>query len=144
MSLSFIPRDGSEFAGSKAAQACTACRKQKRKCDKSLPACGLCVRMSRPCDYTDVPQPAPTADDLAALQLKLLELENRLNQTGSSSASVEETPMFSPPREPLWHGGVNQFPNVVFLDLDAFRWLDMTIPKPSVEIPAVSTFRSMS
>ncbi|KAK3984138.1 hypothetical protein QBC44DRAFT_253576 [Cladorrhinum sp. PSN332] len=64
---------------SRATQACVACRKQKRKCDKTLPVCGLCARMNRPCDYTGDAQPPPTSEDLATLQARLNELENRLN-----------------------------------------------------------------
>ncbi|GKT91908.1 fungal specific transcription factor domain-containing protein [Colletotrichum tofieldiae] len=64
----------------------------KRKCDKSLPACGLCARMERRCDYAEpLAHPAPTADDFAALQLKLLDLESRLNQAGSTSSPSSTT-----------------------------------------------------
>ncbi|KAK0630123.1 hypothetical protein B0T17DRAFT_589721 [Bombardia bombarda] len=100
MSLSLLPRDndpppppsssgagagGIESAASvsKASQACISCRKQKRKCDKTLPACGLCARMTRRCDYTDTPS-APTADDIAVLQARVAELENRLSNGGGS------------------------------------------------------------
>ncbi|RYP43048.1 hypothetical protein DL768_010106 [Monosporascus sp. mg162] len=69
--------DACEKAATKANQACHSCKRQKRKCDKVLPACGLCSRMSRTCDYSDIP-PAPTAEDIMSLQLKLLELESRL------------------------------------------------------------------
>ena len=31
-----------------APQACSSCRKQKRRCDKQLPACSLCQRIGRP------------------------------------------------------------------------------------------------
>jgi hypothetical protein len=107
--------------------------------------------MGRPCDYTDGPPPAPTAEDLAVLQLRLVELEGRLNgavtaaaasATEHSNSSGVEGPtpatVFTPPREQLWQGGVNQFPSVVFLDADAFGWLDMAVPKPTVQIPEVS------
>ncbi|KAF6814743.1 fungal specific transcription factor domain-containing protein [Colletotrichum plurivorum] len=84
--LLLTPRD--RFAsGAKAAQACGSCKRQKRKCDKALPACGLCSRMDRHCDYAEPQLPAPTADDFAALQLKLLELESRLNGAGAVPAS---------------------------------------------------------
>jgi hypothetical protein len=151
MSLTLLPHDPNEFAASKANQACSACRKQKRKCDKSFPACSLCARMGRPCDYTDAQQPPPTTEDIAALQMKLIELESRLNSghgassAGSSgmpdSASTNTTYAQQPPpqtaREALWQGGMSHFPSVLFLDFDAFRWLSMAVPKPSVEIPAV-------
>ncbi|GKT41743.1 sorbitol dehydrogenase [Colletotrichum spaethianum] len=87
MALLLTPRD--RYADeAKAPQACASCRKMKRKCDKSRPACGLCVRMERRCDYAESsPHPAPTADDFAALQLKLLELESRLNQAGGTPSA---------------------------------------------------------
>ena len=66
-----------ELTGLRASQACIACRKQKRKCDKTLPACSLCVRMSRGCDYSDS-TPTPNADDFAILRQKVSELESRL------------------------------------------------------------------
>ncbi|KAH8805052.1 hypothetical protein F5884DRAFT_902138 [Xylogone sp. PMI_703] len=34
-----------------ATQACLPCKKQKRKCDKSLPKCSLCIRLCRDCNY---------------------------------------------------------------------------------------------
>lgn len=84
--LLLTPRD--RFASDvKAPQACGSCKRQKRKCDKALPACGLCSRMDRRCDYAEPQQPAPTADDFAALQLRLLELESRLNGAGTVPAS---------------------------------------------------------
>ncbi|KZL70576.1 fungal specific transcription factor domain-containing protein [Colletotrichum incanum] len=91
MSLLLTPRD--RYASeAKASQACASCRKMKRKCDKSLPACGLCARMERRCDYAEpLPHPAPTADDFAALQLKLLDLESRLNQAGGTSSPSSTT-----------------------------------------------------
>ncbi|KAF9892056.1 hypothetical protein FE257_002462 [Aspergillus nanangensis] len=35
-----------------AANVCTVCREQKRKCDKKLPFCSRCVQLKRPCNYT--------------------------------------------------------------------------------------------
>jgi len=34
-----------------ARQACAACKRQKRKCTRELPACQLCRKSRRPCDY---------------------------------------------------------------------------------------------
>ncbi|KAK4190477.1 hypothetical protein QBC35DRAFT_489655 [Podospora australis] len=85
----------------KAQQACVSCRKQKRKCDKTLPTCGLCARMARPCDYTaDTAQPPPgstaTASELATLQARLNELESRLN-ISSTQAAHEQQQQYQPP-----------------------------------------------
>lgn len=148
-SLNFFPPEvGAEmFTGAgavtassaKAAQACVPCRRQKRKCDKDLPKCGLCSRMGRLCDYTDVQQ-APTVDDLMSVQIKLVELERRLNQkeqhNGSSVAlppaldAVSEKP-------PLWMPAQSRFPSAMFLDMECFSCAGLSVPKPAVEIPKV-------
>ncbi|KAJ9151699.1 Fungal-specific transcription factor domain-containing protein, partial [Coniochaeta hoffmannii] len=138
--------------GAKAAQACVPCRKQKRKCDKGLPACGLCSRMGRICDYTEVQQ-APTAEDLMSMQMKIFELEQRLNQkeqeNGRSIASPNGnsnssggTPGPSASflsvvneRPPLWMPAQSKFPSAMFLDIDCFIYASLPVPKPSAEIP---------
>ncbi|KAB5578635.1 hypothetical protein GE09DRAFT_1090501 [Coniochaeta sp. 2T2.1] len=145
----------------KAAQACVPCRKQKRKCDKGLPACGLCSRMGRPCDYSEVHQ-TPTAEDLSSMQMKILELEQRLNQkeqqqqqqhqsqNGSSavtspnghSTSSGGTPGPSASflnavseKPPLWMPAQSKFPSAMFLDIDCFIYASLPVPKPAAEIP---------
>ncbi|EFQ25333.1 fungal specific transcription factor domain-containing protein [Colletotrichum graminicola M1.001] len=144
----------------KAPQACASCRKMKRKCDKSLPACGLCTRMDRRCDYADPPPPpppphqqqqypGPTADDFAALQLKLLELESRLDHQAGPAAAVASA-LFSDADAATAFGAVvgsglgpdhpgstsAQYPPDVFLDIWAFKALNQSLPRPSVDIPA--------
>jgi hypothetical protein len=138
---------------SKAAQACVPCRKQKRKCDKSLPSCGLCSRMGRSCDYTDVQQ-APTAEDLVSMQMKIIELEERLNQknqqesVNSSSGMNTLNGSLGPgpsafftkavgEKPPLWMPAQSKFPSAMFLDIDCFTYAALPIPKPSAEIPLV-------
>ncbi|OHE96669.1 fungal specific transcription factor domain-containing protein [Colletotrichum orchidophilum] len=87
MSLLLMPRD--RYApDAKAPLACGSCKRQKRKCDKARPACGLCTRLDRRCDYAEPAPTAPTADDFAALQLKLNELESRLNTRNSTPTSI--------------------------------------------------------
>ncbi|KAF4783907.1 fungal specific transcription factor domain-containing protein [Colletotrichum scovillei] len=90
MSLFLTPRD--RYAtDAKAPLACGSCKRQKRKCDKARPACGLCTRMERRCDYAGPAPAAPTADDFAALQLKLIELEGRLNTAGSGGTPASSS-----------------------------------------------------
>jgi hypothetical protein len=122
----------------KANQACMTCRKQKRKCNKALPACGLCERMNRHCDYSDA-TPPPTSEDFNALRMKLMELESRLNggngpmnsptpfATPSSTALSGSEPLgppippYSPQDTPSqWQGVQNRFPAIAFLDKEAF------------------------
>ncbi|KAF3357457.1 60S ribosomal protein L38 [Verticillium dahliae VDG1] len=141
MSLSFPSESSSEQSSTRAPQACGTCKRQKRKCDKALPSCGLCVRMRRHCDYTDA-VPAPTPEDFAALQLKLQELETRLNTNSSGSvASLGGSP---PPNavpnyvqaDFSWQPPISvQFPASLFLDLSTWKRMRRVVPKPVVEIP---------
>ncbi|KAL0935125.1 fungal specific transcription factor domain-containing protein [Colletotrichum truncatum] len=152
------PRD--QFtADGKAPQACGNCKRQKRKCDKAFPSCGLCSRMERCCDYAEPQKPAPTAEDFAALQLKLVELEDRLKNASSETSSVSRNGvgqghygsssgasmggLASPPAsassglEPLWEQqSAVQFPPDVFLDIVTYECLNQPVPKPSIDIPA--------
>lgn len=161
MSMSTAPAIAA--APAKAAQACVPCRKQKRKCDKGLPTCGLCSRMGRLCDYTDVQQ-APTAEDLMSMQMKIIELEQRLNQkeqqtshtlaspnattntistggTPGPSASFMNTVSEKPPP---WMPAQSKFPSAMFLDIDCFIYASLPVPKPAAEIPMVATCLTLS
>ncbi|KAL5355051.1 hypothetical protein BJX96DRAFT_140572, partial [Aspergillus floccosus] len=42
----------SDPSSTNAINVCLACREQKRKCDKRLPACSRCVRQKRSCNYS--------------------------------------------------------------------------------------------
>ncbi|ROV99367.1 hypothetical protein VSDG_03995 [Cytospora chrysosperma] len=157
MSLFLLPRE-QDATTPRAAQACKTCRKQKRRCDKALPACSRCASLQRPCDYSEPPAEAPaapTAEAFASLQVKLAEIEAKLdaNRTPSAVADVVlPTPGFSPGDVPmgnanpdggdLYMGGQegqplcrNRFPSMFFLDLDVYKGVGVRIPKPSVEIP---------
>lgn len=165
MSISY----SSPLAGSmdsnlpKAPQACMSCRKQKRKCNKGLPACSLCERMGRLCDYSDA-SPAPTSDDFNALRQKLLELERRLN--GSNGPNGIDNPTYLPTpsastvsgtadsvgatpgniylqQDPAYQNVQNRFPGIAFLDSEAFKYGQIVVPKPSVDIPVVSVLISL-
>ncbi|KAN0093658.1 hypothetical protein V8E51_016842 [Hyaloscypha variabilis] len=140
-----------EMGIGKAPQACMSCRKQKRKCSKTLPACDLCQRMNRHCDYSNA-APPPSSDDFNALRQKLMELESRLNGGGmnpqmSPYATPSSTtmptsdnlgppvPAYTPPQEVPWQGIQNRFPAIAFLDSDNFKVGGIVVPKPSLEIP---------
>lgn len=149
----------------KAPQACLSCRKQKRKCNKALPACSLCERMGRVCDYSDA-SPAPTSEDFSALRLRLLELERRLNESNGSNIvdnttylptssasivvsgtadSVGATPAtVYIQQDPAYQNVQNRFPGIAFLDSEAFKYGQVVVPKPSLDIPVVSTFLDLT
>ncbi|KAH7388938.1 hypothetical protein BKA64DRAFT_747579 [Cadophora sp. MPI-SDFR-AT-0126] len=143
-----------ERLASNADQACVACKRQKRRCDKAVPQCSLCRRTGRMCVYSDASDPPPTAAAFAALQKRLSELEDRLNTTpntssGDTSSPAEShrtlsdvggarnsgqsivspsVPMVSEQQEP-------DFPAALFLDIDCFVWAGIQMPDPSVGIP---------
>ncbi|KAK7743591.1 hypothetical protein SLS53_004126 [Cytospora paraplurivora] len=98
MTLSLLPRDQeprlSDASISRAAQACTTCRKQKRRCDKALPACSRCASLQKVCDYAEAAgtPTAPTAEAFASLQAKLAEIEARLDATTAAVAHKSPAP----------------------------------------------------
>ncbi|KAK8908994.1 hypothetical protein ACHAPC_000144 [Botrytis cinerea] len=129
----------------KAPQACVTCKKQKRKCDKVLPHCGLCSRMQRHCDYTEQ-TPAPTAEDINALRMKLVELEAKVNggnmhapygpmPNNGSEYMQSQMPAYADPQESPFNSIHNKFPVMAVLDNEIFRNEGLTIPRPSVNPP---------
>ncbi|KAJ4398453.1 hypothetical protein N0V85_006271 [Neurospora sp. IMI 360204] len=118
--------------------------------------------MNRQCDYSDSPS-APTASDVAALQARLAELENRLALAGQETTTSSLSPsnniftpetnnssnnantqqhQITPPvinsRGPLWlpaGGSANRFPSALLLDIDVFKWAQLSIPPPPVAVP---------
>lgn len=122
----------------RAAQACIACRKQKRKCDKALPSCSLCSRMSRSCDYSDS-TPTPNADDFAVLRQKVADLEAKLEAKNGQFARASP---FGHQRNGNMetnnqNGHSSTFPTLFFLDAEIFSEAKMSIPaSPPLQIPS--------
>lgn len=153
-------------SGSRATQACVTCRKQKRKCDKTLPSCSRCSSLQRACDYSDSASPAaaPSAEAFASLQMKLAEIEARLDSAranppqsqlngtpassstyfgGSESTPESAAPGVVRPRGDMWVDGRaaferTKFPTVMFLDSDVYKWAGISRPNPNIDIPLVS------
>ncbi|KAI0158303.1 hypothetical protein GGR57DRAFT_500417 [Xylariaceae sp. FL1272] len=129
----------------KATQACLSCRKQKRKCDKSMPSCALCTRMSRFCDYSDTP-PNPTVEDIEALRARLAELEAKLQDAVHHS----DKGSLSPPNDDIyrnrssnsftsnlsWQYGADTFDPTLFLDAKLFRDTNISLVPPAIDIPS--------
>ncbi|KAG5780673.1 hypothetical protein H9Q73_005664 [Fusarium xylarioides] len=91
-------------------QACKACKKQKRRCDKALPECSLCKRTQRLCEYGIATEFQPTASDWSMMQARLSELENRL----ANSLRATEQHILSPISGPLLEQGST--PGATFSD----------------------------
>ncbi|KIW19214.1 hypothetical protein PV08_03508 [Exophiala spinifera] len=146
-----------DFPDTKAPQACVACRKQKRKCDKVLPTCSLCARMARTCDYSES-TPLPSAEDFARMKQKMADLEARLE--GRRSDGGWHQPFKSVSRSPSsglesasaggGGGGVSisaaaaaadsnaaRFPAMFFLDAEVYESSGQSAvaQKPTVPIP---------
>lgn len=122
--------------------ACVSCRKQKRKCDKALPVCTLCNRMGRPCDYSDA-STLPSSEDFTFLRQKVRELERRLDRSAQSQNANTGVPSdgvlsWPPTLSTSDNPGQKQssFPNVFFLDSEAFDYARLIVPRPSAPIPA--------
>jgi hypothetical protein len=118
---------GDESTNVRAHQACLSCRKQKRKCDKVLPACSLCTRLGRACDYREAPSSA-ISDDFVELRQKVQELEARLESKQAGDV------VFSPKKRPNQFA-VNAFPPVFFLDSEIYQESRFDIPRPAVSVP---------
>ena len=145
-----------ERLASRAEQACGACKKQKRRCDKAVPECSLCRRTGRVCGYSDAPDPPPTAAAFTALRKRLSELEQRLNTPPNTFAGDASSPAAShhtlsdvggarnsgqstiSPSLPVASGQQElEFPAALFLDIDCFIWAKLQLPDPPVDIPMV-------
>lgn len=96
-----------------AAQACATCKKQKRKCDKLLPACSRCASLQRPCDYSEGPTTAgaPSAQDFAALQMKLADLEARLESVPVAGTQASAAAALIPVASSAHTGGSGASPD---------------------------------
>jgi hypothetical protein len=118
-----------DSANARAHQACVSCRKQKRKCDKVLPACSLCTRLARPCDYRDAPSSA-SSSDFVELRQKVQELEARLESKPAGNGNG----LLSPNHRSNQFA-VNAFPAVFFLDSEIYQESRFDIPRPAVSVP---------
>ncbi|KAK3116945.1 hypothetical protein LTR53_002168 [Teratosphaeriaceae sp. CCFEE 6253] len=145
-----------------APQACSSCRKQKRKCDKRVPSCSLCIRIGRACDYTeDSHGAAPSPEDFTALRQEVAELRNLLargvpfgastsNGSGTangngSSERLSGVGLYnddsSPPsilaaagKQSAWQGAPT-FPSLFYLDSNAFEYERFQIQAPYIQVP---------
>lgn len=100
------------------------------------------------CDYAEGGSgAAPTSEDFAALQAKLIELEGRLSSRSEdqpSSTTLSDSDAYLGRSDldsgdhaniPTW---TNRFPSVLFLDTDVYKFASTIPPQPEVDIPLVS------
>lgn len=118
-----------DFNSSRAHQACVSCRKQKRKCDKALPACSLCTRLVRACNYREASSSA-SSDDFVELRHKVQELEARLQLKQAGNGTGGLSPNLQPNQVAL-----NAFPAVFFLDSEIYQQNRFDIPRPALSVP---------
>lgn len=131
--------------GSRAAQACATCRKQKRRCDKTLPSCSRCSSLQRTCDYSDPASPAaaPSAEAFASLQTKLAEIEARLDSARANCHPQTHINANGTPGSSTYVGsesspesaGVQQGPGAGRPPGD--MWVDGRAPSEKTKFPAV-------
>ncbi|KAK5658730.1 hypothetical protein OQA88_1539 [Cercophora sp. LCS_1] len=80
-----------------------------------------------------------------SLQSRLAELESRLQASASGSTpsvamsqqgdSNSSASLLSA-RGPMWlPASMNRFPSAIFLDIDCFKWAQLPIPRPNLEVP---------
>ncbi|OJJ35901.1 hypothetical protein ASPWEDRAFT_183896 [Aspergillus wentii DTO 134E9] len=107
-----------------AAHACASCKKNKRRCDKTLPSCSLCLRTGRHCDYSEYPQ-SSNSDEVNELRNRIQELEEHIlssaSQTPSSftpSSFTFEVPDTSSNPQPLLSQDLHI--QASYLDIDVF------------------------
>lgn len=146
-------------------QACSACKKHKRRCDKALPVCSLCRRTRRDCTYDAEPAPVPTPADWAHMQARLAALESLLPTTSVRDATPIQTSTASTSVPPSTVGASSHdeansgetrapstvdgsvgnegqdtdavFPSSLFLDIDCYVWSHARLPVMAGGIPAV-------
>lgn len=129
--------------GGNAAQACIACRKNKRKCGRELPGCALCTRLAKHCQYTEAAVASPSSQSLqeqiSQLQSELSSLRDTVSERRSASqvSSSTSSPNAVTPRD--------AFPPVFLLDTSAFsstryNVMKMTVQLPSAYDTAISSF----
>lgn len=149
---------------SRSEQACQACKKHKRRCDKGLPECSLCRRTGRTCEYGITENPYPTPSDWDSMQARISELESHLsNLSRVPDASSFSSPDTGPPSsssvtlrtsvdahraaptsnvastvdEDRGANSGSGFPASMFLDIDCYIWSRARLPPPRGAIPAV-------
>nr|POE69106.1 putative transcriptional regulatory protein [Quercus suber] len=155
----------SDQSGDLAPNACNACRRNKRKCDKQTPVCSLCLRHKRRCEYAAVYK-APTPENFNALRDEVAELRSLMRRQSNadgvsktarygrssrmadgpsaviSDRSNRSSTTLSPPdnsitvtKVPSWLGR-SYFPPAFLLDSNAFEYARSVIQPVHLQVPA--------
>ncbi|KAH7317136.1 hypothetical protein B0I35DRAFT_354453 [Stachybotrys elegans] len=125
----------------RAQQACSFCRRQKRKCDKLIPRCTTCRRVRRDCEYT-----LDRQDELDVLRTRVQQLERALHE--EPATSIPQLPRLAPEDSdtsrarpgdgqaegPQSSGWTAPFPSAFFLDVARFRRLRASLPQPTATV----------
>jgi len=122
----------------RAAQACAACRKQKKGCDKLFPTCSSCERLRRACHYETGSSPPPPAEGYENLVKRLAKLESEMSeQRAAFNAHVGSQSSFHlGPLTPVTYStNPSPFPTAFFLDVEVFQQQKMKTLGPQMEVP---------
>ncbi|KAL2063565.1 hypothetical protein VTL71DRAFT_5370 [Oculimacula yallundae] len=108
--------------------SCSACKSQKRKCDRRLPICSLCTRKDRVCEY-----PSPRRRKVSHQSQSRGRTYPSPQLSAATSTSAISTPATPNPLAnntvPRLTQAASQFPAVFYLDNSVFY--DSLIAKPS-------------
>lgn len=127
-----------EIQMARAPNACSACKKQKRRCDKQLPQCSLCLRVGRECDYSDTIN--SSSANSQAIEHRIAELEALLLQKDQqiaelSSRTPDSIQSYNSAARVVCPESNDVFPAMFFLDHEILKEVRPVIPQPRPPIP---------
>ncbi|KAE8392889.1 hypothetical protein BDV23DRAFT_170548 [Aspergillus alliaceus] len=119
-----------------APHACLMCKKNKRRCNKSLPRCSSCLKAGRICDYSDPSQLSP-ADGIRELRSRVQQLEARVlassNPTLCGASSITGVPSAHPNTDPPHSSELST--QAYYLDSDLWSSFNSTTHGKDIPIP---------
>ncbi|RDW74891.1 fungal specific transcription factor protein [Coleophoma cylindrospora] len=120
-----------------AANACSACKQYKRKCNKALPTCSTCSRLRRPCTYLIPESHRPSQqDEITLLRARVEELEKLIDKSIAGNKSLVTSPSSSSPaHETNGSIGPNLSSSLFFLDQRYFAHLHCSVQPGLLPVP---------
>ncbi|KAF4965163.1 hypothetical protein FSARC_7030 [Fusarium sarcochroum] len=103
-----------------ALHACASCKKNKRRCDKTLPSCSLCLKVGRRCTYSGS-SPESHDDEIGNLRSRVQELEEHVQGLSAQATHASHRYLPSPPTRPQLHVQAS------FLDSDVWSSCNLSV-----------------